>query len=240
MSAPAVRARGVVASALTAAAGWLVEPAAPEAGPESRLVPAERPVVAVVGLAPGCGATAVARALGAELAARDCDGGCAVTAVTARGTMPLGLPAAGRLARSLAPVAGFRTRACGRLCLVECHDSAALAGALLYRAPLVLDVADPREASAAAALADTAVLVATPRIEPALALVMAESLARVGSEPLIVLNRAMGEEDPWSGRAGVELPDSRMGAQLALAGREARGELGRAVAELADQVVGRA
>jgi hypothetical protein len=31
------------------------------------------------------------------------------------------------------------------------------------------------------------------------------------------------------------LPDSRLGAQLALGGREARGELGRAVAALADR-----
>ncbi len=239
MSAPALRARGAVAGALTAAAGWLVEPAEPASEPESALVvPGERPVVAVVGLAPGCGATAVARALGAELAARDSGGACAVTAVTAGGSVGLGLPAAGRLARSLEPVAGFRTRACGRLCLVECTDSAALAGAVLYRAPLVLDVADPSEASIAAALSDRAILVATPRVEPALASVMAESLARVGAEPLIVLNRTLDDEGPWSGRAGVELPESRMGAQLALAGREARGGLGRAIGELADLVAG--
>jgi len=39
-------------------------------------------------------------------------------------------------------------------------------------------------------------------------------------------------------RLGVHLmPESRMGAQLAAGGREARGELGRAVAELADLCV---
>jgi hypothetical protein len=37
----------------------------------------------------------------------------------------------------------------------------------------------------------------------------------------------------------LALPHSRMGAQLAIGGREARGELGRAVAELADRCEGR-
>ncbi len=65
---------------------------------------------------------------------------------------------------------------------------------------------------------------------------MTESLRRVGPEPITVLNRALGDDGPWTGRAGVELPESRMGAQLALAGREPRGDLGRALAELADRV----
>lgn len=239
MSAPALGARGAVASALTAAAGWLVEPAQPaEMAPLRREAPAERAVVAVVGLGPGCGATAVARALGAELAARDEDRACAVTAAKARGAVSLGLPAAGRLARSLEAVPGAVTRACGRLCLVECPDSAALAGAVLYRAPLVLDIAEPHEASVAAALADSLVLVASPRTEPALAAVMAESLGRIAARPITVLNRAVAEEGRWSGRAEFELPESRMGAQLALAGREPRGELGLAVARLADVIGG--
>jgi len=228
-----------VASALTAAAGWLVEPAELADGlRHARRESAERAVVAVVGLAPGCGTTAVARALGAELAARDQEGSCAVTAGKTGGTVALGMPAAGRLARSLAAVPGIATRACGRLCLVECPDSAALAGAVLYRAPLVLDVAEPHEVSIAAALADSVILVAAPQVEPALAAVMAESLGRLGVRPITALNRALGEAGRWTGRAGFELPDSRMGAQLALAGREPRGELGRVVADLADAVGG--
>jgi hypothetical protein len=115
-------------------------------------------------------------------------------------------------------------------------DRAALAGAVLYLAPLVLDVDDPQEAATAAALADRVLLVAGPRTEPALAPVVGESLARVGPEPVIVLNRAEPGEATWAGRAHLELPDSRMGAQLALAGREPRGELGRAVSLLADRV----
>lgn len=236
---PALGARGALASALSAAADWLVAPAD---GAEERQAPdatlRECPVVAVVGLAARCGTTTVARALGAELAARDHGGATAVTCSTLGGAVPLGLPAAGRLARTLAPVAEGRTRACGRLCLVDCPDRAALAGAVLYLAPLVLDIGDPDGASAAAALADRVVLVAGSGTEPALAAVVSESLARVGPEPVIVLNRAEPGEGPWHGRAHVELPESRMGAQLGLAGREPRGELGGAVAGLADFLQG--
>lgn len=239
MSALAFGARGAVASALTAAAGWLVEPA-DQAGESSYgcQVAGEHAVVAVVGLAPGCGATAVARGLGAELAERDEDGSCVVTAASTGGGVALGLPAAGRLARSLAHLPGVSARACGRLCLAEGGDNASLAGAMLYRAPLVLDVASPQEAWVAAALADFVVLVAKPDVEPALAAVMAESLGRGADGLLIVLNRTAEEQGRWAGRAGLVLPESRMGAQLALAGREPRGALGRALADLADAVEG--
>ena len=67
--------------------------------------------------------------------------------------------------------------------------------------------------------------------EPALAAVAAECIARVGPAPLIVLNGGRGGE-----HAALALPRSRMGAQLALGGREPRGELGRAVERLADLV----
>ena len=237
MSAQAgVGARRVVAGVLGAAADWLVEPA--ESAQQKRAGAAttqERPVVAVIGLAPRCGTSTVARGLGAELALRDPGGACAVTAAPGGPSLALGLPAAARLARTLAPVAAGATRACGRLCLVHCEDRAALAGAILYLAPLVLDVADTEQAAAAAAIADKVVLVAGPSSEPALAAVVADSLARVGPAPLVVLNRADVAEDAWAGRAAAELPDSRMGARLALAGREPRGDLGRAVAGLADR-----
>ena len=61
----------------------------------------------------------------------------------------------------------------------------------------------------------------------------AECVRRLGREPLIVLNRAAGGAPE---RPAVELPESRMGAQLALGGRLARGDLGRAVAALADRL----
>lgn len=237
---PAAGARGALAGVLSAAADWLVEPAGREEICEAVAAAVhERPVIAVVGLTPRCGTTTVARAIGVELAARDPCGACAVTGGVDRSALPLGVPAAGRLARTLAPFAGGATRACGRLCLVQCADRAALAGAILYLAPLVLDVGDPQEAPAAASLADCVLIVADPNAEPALAAVVAQSLGRVGPEPLVVLNRARGgEESPWTGRGAIELPESRMGAQLALAGREPRGEMGRAVIQLADRIGG--
>lgn len=240
MSARPAGGRGAVASVVAAAVDWLIEPAEP-AAPERSPRPVverleERPVVAVVGLRARCGATTVARALAAELGVRDPGGVAAVTAaLSGGGGMPLGLPAAGRLARTLAPVSGGMSKACGRLCLVPGADRARLAGATRYLAPLVLDVDDPAEAPAAASLAGAVVVVGAPEMEPSLAAVVAEALARVGPEPVVVVNRAGADAEGWRGVAALELPDARMGAHLALAGREPRGELGRAVGDLADR-----
>lgn len=231
---PAPRARSALATALTSAAGWLVEPAESPAPPQQPLVH-ERPVIAVVGLRRRCGVTTVARALGAELAVRDPSSACAVTGDGAGGAVPLGLPAASRLARALGPIGAHRTGTCGRLCLVDGADRVELCATLRFLAPLVIDVGDPAEAAAAAALADGVVVVCGPSAEPALAAVVAESLARVGPEPAIVLNRAGPDSGSWEGRCDVWLPDSRMAAHVAQAGRDPRGEMGRAVAELADR-----
>lgn len=237
MSAQPLRGRGVLAGVVAAAADWLVESAEPAADHEVRAERLdERPVVAVVGLARRSGVTTVARGLGAELAARDPGSACAVTTAGPGGAVPLGLPAAGRLARILEPVGAGRTRACGRLCLVECEDAVSLAGAARDLAPLVLDVADPGLAASAAALADTVLLVGDPSVEPALAAVVAESLARVGPQPIVVLNRSPGDAR-WECHAHIELPEARVGTQLALAGREPRGPLGRAIEALADRCV---
>ena len=241
MSARPAGGRGAVASVVAAAVDWLVEPAEP-AAPERSARPVaerleERPVVAVVGLRRRCGVTTVARALAAELGARDRGGVAAVTAaLSGGGGMPLGLPAAGRLARTLAQVAGAMPRASGRLCLVPGADRARLAGATRYLAPLVLDVDDPAEAPAAASLAGAVVVVGSSEVEPSLAAVVTESLERVGPRALVVLNRAgaeVGEE--WRRVAAIALPDARMGAHLALAGREPRGDLGQAIGQLADR-----
>lgn len=227
---------GALGAALAAVAGWLVEPEEVERPTleESATAPlGERPVVAVAGLARRCGTTTVARALGAELAARDPGGACAVASNGAPGALLLGLPAASRLARTLAPLVRAGARSCGRLCLVEAADRAALVDAARLLAPLVMDVEDVAEAPAAAALAETVILCGSPAVEETLAPVVADSLARVGPDPLVVLNRAAGVT--WEA-ADARLPEARMGAQLALAGREPRGELGRAVAALADLV----
>lgn len=240
MSARASGGRGLVGSVLTSAVDWLIEPAEPGAPVEPAAVVVERlherPVVAVVGLRPRCGTTVVARALAAELGARDPGGVAAVTAAAVGGAaMPLGLPAAVRLARTLAPVSGGLSRACGRLCLVPGADRVQLAGATRYLAPLVLDVDDPADASAAATLAGAVVLLGAPEAEPALAAVVAASLERVGPAPVVVLNRARETDERWHAVDAVELPEARLGAHLALAGREPPGELGRAVGDLADR-----
>ncbi len=222
--------RGVVATALAAAQAWFVEPAGPvleDAPPAASL----RPVVAVFGLAHGCGATTVARGLAAELAARDA-GSAAVSAEGPPGGIPLAAPAASRLARTLADVPGARTRAVGRLCLVECQNQLALADTARHHAPLVLDAGGGELGGVPASLADHVVLVVTAAQEPSLAAVASACLARVGPEPLVVVNRAV-EADGWAGQASLQLPPSRLGASLALAGREPRGELGRALAALA-------
>lgn len=205
------------------------EPALPLAG---------RGVVAVIGLGRRCGATVVARALAAELARRDGAGASAVTAdPAAAGGVALGLPAAGRLARMLAPAGVGRLRPCGRLCLVDCADRPALAGATLYLAPLVLDGCDARDGPVTAAIADHLVIVGGPAVEPALATAVAASLAaHTAGPPLVVANRVSDREGSWGGRADLLLPESRLGAQLALAGQEPRGALGRAVSELVDRL----
>jgi hypothetical protein len=252
-AAGANRGRGLVASALASAGAWLVEPAErAEAEPEGgvRAPPLPRSVVAVFGLAPGCGATVVARALAAELAARDPGGTAAVACEARTSGIPLATQAASRLARALEDLPGAATLAVGRLCLIEGADQLTLAESSRQVAPLVLDAGSTSLGGVPASTADRAVLVTTPAAEPALARVAAECLARVGAESIVVLNRAR-PDTPGAppGRDAtptdddavpaapdfLPLPDSRLGAQLALGGREARGELGRAIARLADE-----
>ncbi len=216
-------------------ASWLLEPAEPEAAPPAGAV-GPRPVIAVFGLSRGCGATVVARALAAELAARDSAGAAAVSCEVRGSAVSLATQAATRLARALADVPGAATRAVGRLCLVGGADELALADCARHFAPLVLDAGSGGLGGRPAALADGMLLVASEASEPALAAVAAACLARVGPEPFVVVNGA--GNGAWRDRAAVMLPRSRMGAQLALGGREPRGELGRAIERLADLVEG--
>jgi hypothetical protein len=245
--------QGFLASAIRSAEAWLLEPAEPapeEIAPDSA---PRRPVVAVFGLARGCGTTVVARALAAELAARDPSGTAAVACDATTAGIPLATRAASQLARALQLGPGVATRAVGRLCLVEGPDQLALADSSRLLAPFVLDAGSTSLGGVPAALADRTILVSTPALEPALARVAAGCLVRGGVEPLVVLNRvrsvhsaeppeplAEGEGEP-SGMSeppatapSLTLPDARMGAQLAMGGREPRGELGRAIARLAD------
>ena len=240
------RARAL-STALAAARGWLLEPAEPAREPVSPGPALPRPVIAVFGLARSCGATVVARALAAELASRDARGAAAVHCEARAAGIPLATQAASRLARQLSEVPGAHARAVGRLCLVGGADPGVLAHTARHVAPLILDAGTTSLGGVPAAVADEVVVVGGPATEPALAGVAADCLARLGPEPIVVRNRARddrsGDDEEtataWAARAAVSLPDSRMGAQLALGGREPRGELGRAIAELADRCEGR-
>ena len=233
MSAP------IVSNLLRRAGEWLVEPDPDVATrpPETLTVlpPRNYPLVGVVGLARRCGATTLARALAAELASRE-QGAAVVASPTRPAVVPLGSsPSAAHLAETLAQL-GER-RAAGRLCLAACADAGALAVATRQVAPAVMEVEPGSAALEAAGVLDRVVLVASPALEPALAAAVAQSLADVAAPPVIAVNRAT-DHGPWLLQADVLVPDSRVGARLALAGREPRGWLGRAVGQLADLCAG--
>ena len=224
-----------VSTLLRRAGEWLVEPAgdvAPASPQRLAVVPPPRyPLVGVVGLARRCGATTVARALAAELASRH--EGAAVVASPARpAVVALGSsePAV-RLAETLAQLEA--RRAAGRLCLAACVDAELLANVTRTVAPAVMEVEPGCSAIDAARVLDRVVLVAAPAVEPALAAAVAETIAAVAQPPVIAVNKA-ADHGPWLVHADVLVPDSRVGARLALAGREPRGWLGKAVEQLAD------
>jgi hypothetical protein len=221
--------RGLLASAAAALESFFLEPVAPPPASDAAEPLEQRPVISVFGLARGCGATVVARALAAELALRDPCGAAAVCCDARQGGIPLATQAATRLARFLEDVPGAAPRAVGRLCLVGGTDPLRLSDTARHHAPLVIDAGSEALAGAPAAIADHTIIVTTQEIEPALARVGAECVARVGPAPIVVLNRA-----PHDQPGAFALANSPLGARLALGGREARGELGRAIAGLAD------
>lgn len=223
--------RGFLASAAAGLESFFLEPVAPPPASDA-VEPLElRAVVCVFGLARGCGATVVARALAAELAVRDPSGAAAVSCQARPAGIPLSTRPATRLARLLEDVPGAAPRAVGRLCLVGGADPLRLADTARHHAPLVIDAGSDALGGALVSIADHTIIVTTPATEPALARVGAECVARAGPPPIVVLNRA-----PHDQPGLFALPNSPMGARLALGGREPRGELGRAVAELADLV----
>jgi hypothetical protein len=191
-------------------------------------------VIAMIGLGPRCGTTTLSRALAIELARRDRSGAAIVSASTRGSAQALATAAARRLARALRPDSAA---AAGRLCLVDPDDPALPGIATSRPAPLVLDVGHGHPPERAIALADAAVLVAAPSVEPALADVVAASLTRGCWAPVVVLNRAV-DVGAWSSRDVLAVPEARLGARLALAGRDPTPGLARAIAGLADTLVG--
>jgi hypothetical protein len=231
---PEARGGGRLLAAVAARAErWLIEPAAArprEEDPDSRA----RPVIAMIGLGSRCGTTTLARALAIELARRD-RSGAAFASASVRGSAPaLATAPARRLARALPPESAA---AAGRLCLLDPDDPALRELAAHRPAPLVLDVGHGQAPEVPCALADMTVLVAAPAVEPALADVVAASLARGADRPAIVLNRA-AEPGAWAGRDVLAVGEARLGARLALAGRDPTPGLARPIAELADLLVG--
>jgi hypothetical protein len=217
----------------TRAERWLLEPAPPRPH-AAEPAPEVRPVVAVIGLGPRCGTTTVARALAIELARRD-RGRAAFASAASRGPAPaLATAAARRLARALPREVAM---AAGRLCLVDPDDAAIRELAHSRPAPLVLDVEHGRPPQGPVALADRAVLVAGPAVEPSLADLVAGSLTRDGAPPPIVLNRAL-DGAAWPDRDVLAIGEVRLGARLALAGRDPTPGLARPIARLADALVG--
>ncbi len=224
---------GTLQAVASAVRGFLLDP--PEADARNPVAgAARRPVIAVFGLAVGCGATVVARGVAVELAARDPTGTCVVASDSKGSGMPLATAAATRLARALEDLPGG-ARPLGRLCIVRGADPSSLADALPGLAPLVIDAGSAALGGAPACVADRTLVVTTPAIEPALARVAIDCVSRVGPEPTVVLNRARPRDDPPDAAATrdppLQLPDARLGAQLALSGREVRGALGRAISD---------
>lgn len=222
---------------LTALGGVFVEPAAvTEPRTDDCGVWTAPPVIAVAGLRRGAGVTTIARALAVELALRDAGRAALVTSAASSGrAIPLGTPAAGRLARAASRSGADLVRAAGRLAVVEAQDPPAAARALVGLAPLVVDLAADGGETCAEIAPDAAVLVASPDCQPALASLVAESLW--GDAPCVtVLNRALDGEARWDGRCDARVPESRLAAQFAVAGREAPSAFGRAIADLADRV----
>jgi hypothetical protein len=250
------RAGGFLAAALARAEAWLLDPPSPRAPhPPAELPP--RPVVVVRGLARGCGATTVARALAATLARGD-PSGAAVIVGGPTGTGPrIAAPAAVRLARALSDAACEGARASGRVCLVG--DGEPLASIRAASAcPVVVDVAHASPSAEGLGLADLTVLVASPTVEASLVAVVETSLASAGHRVELVVNRvdsdssfatapfAAGSPElpagpacllPRRGPVGgaLEIGDSRLAAQLALACREARGPFAKPIADLAER-----
>jgi hypothetical protein len=99
----------------------------------------------------------------------------------------------------------------------------------------VLDTSHGQASGVPVSLADHTVLVASPQVEPALADLVSESLGRIGSPPLVVLNRSRESDGPerWADRARITVARSRLAAHLAMSGRHHPGALGEGIAELA-------
>jgi hypothetical protein len=200
-----------------------------------------RPVVVVLGLAPRAGTSTLARALGGRLAGIE-PGGAAILVTAGPPRGGIAGAAAARLARLLADdgwaghgAIGSRDapRAVGRLVVLPGDEPLARLAAR-RDAPLVVDVGHGDSPAAAVAVADHAVLVCPPDVEPALVIAVEGSLRAAGRGVSLVVARALDGPPPELGHA-LTVPESRLAAQLTLGCREPRGALAPVAAELVER-----
>src|SRR3954469_10645028 len=170
--------RGFLATAAAAVESFFIDSAAAEPAAESARPVELRAVVSVFGLAQGCGATVVARALAAELAARDPAGAALVCSDARPAGIPLATHSAMRLPRVLEDVPRAAPREIGRVCLAGADpgraDPRKLVATARHHAPVVIDAGSEALGGELAAIADRVVVVAPRDVEPALARVASE------------------------------------------------------------------
>jgi hypothetical protein len=228
------RRTGLLAAVLARAEAWLLEPPSAGGAPQAP-TPPPRPVVVVRGLARGCGASSIARALAASLARGDPCGVAVVVGGPPGGGPRIAAPPAVRMARTLAATGCEATRASGRVCLVADEGPLALA-VERADAPVVVDVAHTSPPAEGLGHADVVVLVGSPAVEESLIDAVEASLASAGHMVEIVVNRVAPDDLPRSAAPGrLLVGESRLAAQLALTCREPRGPFATPIAELAER-----
>jgi hypothetical protein len=221
----------LIAAALARAQGFLLEPVAPvepAVGPiaPALLEPCRSLHVVVTGLSRGSGATTVAAGLAQALVVP----GVRSAHLASLRAEPGGARRAppGVVAWELPPAL---------------HDAGEIAdyGATLARlaagrgeAAVVWDVRADDVARAARTMedCDALVCVAAGSAEPALCTLVSDMLGERYGRVVMVANR-VGDEEAWSGRCAVAVPDARLAAIRIGRGRSAGGALGAAMSRIA-------
>ena len=229
--------RGPLATALAAAGAWLLEPAEPAASRWCRRPRRRGRSWRSSGWPRSCGVTWSRGRSPPSSPAATPPGRRPSTARPGRPASRLRrrLPASWR---GSSPRCPGRTRGrSGASAWSAVRSAARVADTARHFAPLVLDAGGPRSAACRRRWRTRSWWSASPSTEPALAAVAVDCLARLGTSRSWC-STGRGERDlTRRGRRGRDqptvvrsrhhvLPDSRMGAQLALGGREPRGRAG--------------
>jgi hypothetical protein len=220
----------LIAAALARAQGFLLEPAValepPVAAVPMPLEACKGVHVVVTGLSRRSGATTVAAGLAQALVV---PGGRSAHLVSLRSEHGAGRRRAqGVVGWELPPA--LRDAA-------EIADYGATLGRLAAgggEAGVVWDVRADDVACAAHVMeaCDVVVCVADASAEPALCTLVCEMLGERYGRVLLVVNRVR-EEESWSGRCAVAVPDSRLAALLIARGRAPGGAVGQAMSRIA-------